>query len=146
MRLNPTFVSLLSSCDVDVAVRLLRMFSISFVPFSLIRLLLNISLISLLNDVVLTIFVVTSFVEVDDIEDVMIDDETPVAELVLVIEDDEFRLILFMADDEDDVSNERGNTCGLRGRSMQMCNKLQYKIVVSSHAVGSRGVGLGFQT
>lgn len=86
--------------DVD-DVRLLRIFRISFVPFSLIIVLVSTSFISLFIELVVVIFELISFeLEVTEVADT---DE-------VVEEEDEFRLILLIFVDEDDVSNERGNT------------------------------------
>lgn len=86
--------------DVD-DVRLLRIFRISFVPFSVIIVLVSNSFISLFIELVVVIFELISFeLDVTEVADT---DE-------VVEEEDEFRLILLIFVDEDDVSNERGNT------------------------------------
>lgn len=94
---------------------LLRM----FVPFSVIIVLLIVSLVSLFIQLVVTIFECVSFVDEDDEED---DDdiivvEEVIEEVLLLLLILQLLLILEMADDEDDVSNERGNTWGFKGKS-----------------------------
>lgn len=89
---------------------LLRIFNISLEPFSVIIVFDKVSLVSLFTQLVI-IFECNSFVDVVDEDIIVVDDDDKELEVFLLL------LILDMADDEDDVSNERGNTWGFKGKS-----------------------------